>query len=220
VGAASTVAFLILGIPKAILLGIIMGVFEAVPVVGPVLGAIPAILLTLAVAPEKTLWVIAALLLIQAIEGNILVPRVMDQSVGVNAIVSLLAITAFGALFGIAGAILAIPLAAIVQIVLWRILFNTPIRQDLATPPTASEPTSRTSVGVLRLEAQEIIHDLHKDPAASHLERAEPDPATLQAEDALESLAVELDALLAGMESPPAPNSGEQTAPVAQPARS
>lgn len=199
VGVASTIAFLLIGIPQAILLGLVMAVFEAIPIVGPILGAIPAILLTLAVAPEKIFWVVGALLLIQGLEGNILVPRVMDESVGVNPIVSLLAITAFGALFGIGGAILAIPLAAIVQILLARLLFNTPVRQDAVTPPSASGSMSRSRVGVLRLETQEVIQDLHKDPGTEEDETATR-TALDQTADQLEAVAVELDAWLAQVE--------------------
>lgn len=199
VGVASTLAFLALGIPNAIMLGVIMGVTEAIPVLGPILGAIPAVGLTLAVAPEKTLWVIGAVILIQGLEGNILVPKVMDESVGVNAVVSLLAITAFGALFGIAGAILAIPLAAIVQILLGRILFNTPIRQDMATSHAASESVSRSQIGVLRLETQEIITDLHKSPEVEDVEMEEK--VVAQTEDKLEAVAMELDTILARLEA-------------------
>lgn len=204
VGVASTAAFLLIGIPKAIMLGLIMAIFEAVPVIGPVLGAIPAILVTLAVAPEKTLWVIGALLLIQGIEGNVLVPRVMDESVGVNPIVSLLAITAFGALFGIGGAVLAIPLAAIVQILLARLLFNTPIRQDMSTPSPIPETVSRSRVGILRLETQEIIQDLHKISPDTSSDNPGSETHTVdQFSDRLEGLALDLDTWLARVESKP-----------------
>jgi predicted PurR-regulated permease PerM len=201
VGVSSTLAFFLLGIPQAILLGVIMGVFEVIPIVGPVLGAIPAILLTLVTAPEKTLWVIGAIALIQAIEGNILVPKVMDESVGVNAVVSLLAIAAFGALFGIVGAILAIPLAAMLQIILNRILFSTPpVRNDIANQPQKQEEISRTRTGVLRLEAQEIIQDIHKRAQNDH-DDFRPDQWTEQAEDKIETMAAELDTLLAEWET-------------------
>ncbi len=199
VGGMSFVAFLLIGVPNAVLLGVIMGLFEAVPVIGPTLGAIPAILMTLAVAPAKALWVIGALIGIQLAENNLLVPRVMDESVGVNAIVSMLAIAAFGVLFGIGGAILAIPLAAIIQIILNRILFNTPISEEAASQSLVTQDVSRSYLGVLRLKAQELTLDVRK------LERAEErdDPANHEADpiaDEVEAIAATLDQMLAQME--------------------
>lgn len=198
VGVMSVVAFLLLGIPNALVLGGLMGIFEAVPVIGPTLGAVPAILLTLAVAPEKTIWVIGALVGIQALENNLLVPRIMDQSVGVNAIVSILAIAAFGLLFGIGGAILAIPLAAILQILIKRFLFALPPPEEAVNPTSLTLPTmtsldSRDQIGKLRLEAQELAQDIRKQA------RGEETPATAKAEqieDLIEAIAVDLDNLL------------------------
>ena len=201
VGVASALAFLLLGIPNALLLGLLMGIFEAIPIIGPTLGAIPAILLTLAAAPEKTLWVVGALVFIQVAENHLLVPKVMDQSVGVNAIVSILAIAAFGALFGLAGAILAIPLAAILQILLNRLLFNTPIGDDVAPPVAPAQGVSRSHIGVLRLEAQEVVRALQKQVQTETTDEV-PDMATEQIEDRIEALATELDGLLAKMETP------------------
>ena len=136
IGLASTIAYLLLGIPNAFLLGLLMALFESVPLVGPFLGAVPALIVTMSSAPDKVVWVIGALVLIQTLESNFLVPRVMDRSVGVNAIITMLALAAFGALFGLLGALLAVPLAAILQIVIGRVLFNTPINEE-TTPARA-----------------------------------------------------------------------------------
>jgi predicted PurR-regulated permease PerM len=198
VGVMSLVAFLLLGIPNALVLGALMGIFEALPVIGPTLGAIPAVLLTLAVAPEKTVWVIVALIAIQVVENNLLVPRIMDQSVGVNAIVSILAIAAFGLLFGIGGAILAIPLAAILQILIKRFLFELPPPEDAInntplTAPVMMPPNSRDQFGKLRLEAQELAQDIRKQARG---EETPADTAAEQIEDLIEAIAVDLDKLL------------------------
>jgi predicted PurR-regulated permease PerM len=201
IGVFSTLAFFILGIPNALLLGLIMGIFEAVPIIGPTLGAIPSVLITLAVAPDKVFWVIGALVLIQSLEGNLLVPRVMDQTVGVNAVVSMLAVAAFGALLGIAGAILAIPMAAILQIILKRLLFNRPIgeEEDTTTPVVQAQEISRSRLGVLRLEAQELVQAM-QNRAENGDQPAVTDINTEQVEDNLEALAAELDNVLAKLE--------------------
>jgi predicted PurR-regulated permease PerM len=197
IGTASAAAFWLIGVPNALTLGLIMGILEAVPVIGPLLGAVPALLLTLSTAPEKTLWVIIALAGIQQLENSFLVPRVMDQSVGVNAIVSILAISAFGLLFGIVGAILAIPLAAILQILLNRLIFREPA--DLANEPARSVQQARDRYSVLRLEAQELAQDIRKQ-ARSEENTEQTSRAEEEATDTIELLALELDKLLVGME--------------------
>ena len=74
IGLAATITYLLLGIPNAFLLGLLMALFESVPLVGPFLGAIPAIIVTMSAAPDKLVWVIGALVLIQTLESNLLVP--------------------------------------------------------------------------------------------------------------------------------------------------
>ena len=127
----------------------------------------------------------------------LLVPRIMDESVGVNAIVSILAISAFGLLFGILGAILAIPLAAILQILLNRVLFQDPT--ELAGEPALSIQQSRDRFSVLRLEAQELAQDVRKQ-ARSESNAEENTRLEEEATDTIELLASELDTLLIGME--------------------
>jgi predicted PurR-regulated permease PerM len=109
VACAMLVALLIIQIPYALSLAMLAGVCEAIPILGPTLGAIPALLVTFAAAPDKVLWVIVAVIIIQQLESNVLIPRIMDKSVGVNPIVSILSIIAFGTVFGLPGALLAIP---------------------------------------------------------------------------------------------------------------
>ena len=109
VGILSATAFFIIGVPYALGLGVLMGLFEAIPTFGPSLAAVPVILLTLTTAPNRAVWALAAIAIIQFLESHFIVPRVMDRSVGVNAVVTLLAIASFGVLFALGGAILAPP---------------------------------------------------------------------------------------------------------------
>jgi len=197
IGVSSAAAFWLLGVPNALTLGLILGVLEAVPIIGPLLGAVPAVLITLSTAPEKTLWVILILTAIQVLENNLLVPRIMDESVGVNAIVSILAISAFGLLFGILGAILAIPLAAILQILLNRIIFEN--AEPLEEEQTVEKQVARTRASVLRLKAQDLARDVRSQ--ARHEENNEEISYTEEeATDQIELLALEVDSLLARKE--------------------
>ncbi|HZY45538.1 MAG TPA: AI-2E family transporter, partial [Anaerolineae bacterium] len=97
IGVADLIVFLAIGLPAALAVALLAGLFEMIPVLGPTLGAIPAVLVAFAYDSSKVVWVIAAGALIQLLENNVLAPRVMHKTVGVNPIVTLLAIVAFGA---------------------------------------------------------------------------------------------------------------------------
>ncbi|HHX65420.1 MAG TPA: AI-2E family transporter, partial [Chloroflexi bacterium] len=117
-GVMTLVIYLALGLPYSLMLALMAAVGEVIPVIGPTLGTVPAIFLALSISFERALMVTVALFLINAVGNYLLVPRVMTRTVGVNPVVTLLALAAFGALFGFAGAVLAIPMAAIVQLIL------------------------------------------------------------------------------------------------------
>lgn len=208
VGAMALVAFLLIGLPYAIVLAIVYGLLEAIPYLGPLLGAATAIFAALTVDAGKALWVVLAAFVIQAVENYLLVPRVMDKSVGVNPVVTLLAIAAFGSLFGVFGAILAIPLAAIVQVILNRFLLGAGALEP--TPPQGSDAASR-----LRYQARELIQDvrlqIRSKPAA-------PGPEADPIEDAIEAIAHELDDLLgrSAAGAPPVSAAAEPQAEVEQ----
>lgn len=191
IGVLSLIAFLIIGVPNALALGLISGITEAVPILGPTLGAVPAILMTLSTDPGKVLWVIIAMVVIQGVENNFLVPRVMDKSVGVNPIITILAIAAFGLLFGFVGAILAIPLAAILQILLTRLLFSTPTTEEVSVTPE-TEPQARDRFAVLRMEAQKLAQDVRKQ-ARQYAHYQAHDVQIEQAEDMIETVASNLE---------------------------
>jgi predicted PurR-regulated permease PerM len=183
IGAMALVAYWLLDLPYALGLAILTGVLELVPYLGPIMAAIPAIIVGYSVDPITAVWVLVATTVIQQLEGNVLAPRVMRRSVGVHPMVTLLAMTAFGLLFGVAGALVAIPLAAVVQLVFERYIIA---RQDL--------PAGRDEVSLLRYETQNLVQDIrkrirHKDGVSS----GDSD----QLEDTLEMIAANLDHLLA-----------------------
>jgi predicted PurR-regulated permease PerM len=185
-------AYLIIGLPYALVLGLIAGVLEALPVIGPVLGAIPAVLLALSLEPAKALWVVIAVIVMQQIEGNLLVPRVMDRAVGVNAIVTILAIIGFGSLFGLGGAIMAIPLAAVIQVLLNRFVFAT-------TALAMEAPSGRDRLSILRYQAQELVQDVRKQLRSKEdVGHGETD----QLEDMIEAIATDIDSALAQLDQP------------------
>jgi predicted PurR-regulated permease PerM len=184
------IAYVLIGLPNALVLALAAGVLEAVPMVGPILGAVPASLVALSIAPSKLVWVIVASIVIQQTENSLLVPRVMKSTVGVNPFVTLLSIFAFSSLFGIAGALMAIPMAAIVQLALNHFVF-----QPVTVEMDASE--GRDYASRLRYEAQDLIQDLRKQ---ARNRKKGSDEKVMQVEhvmDEIESLTTNLDALLA-----------------------
>jgi len=125
VGVAAFVFYTLIGLPYTLVLAILAGVMEMIPVFGPALGAVPALLAALSTDSGKAVWVLVATGVIQAMENIWLVPRIMKNSMGVNPIIILLSLVAFGSVFGFAGALLALPLAAIIQLIFDRILIPT-----------------------------------------------------------------------------------------------
>jgi predicted PurR-regulated permease PerM len=124
VGLAAFVSYALIGLPYTLVLGVIAGILEMVPTVGPALGAIPPLLVALTIDPSKAIWVVVATIMIQSLESIFLVPRIMNTSMGVNPIIILLSLITFSAVFGFLGALLAMPLAAIIQLLLERLVFN------------------------------------------------------------------------------------------------
>jgi predicted PurR-regulated permease PerM len=198
IGVLSFTAYLAIGVPHAGLLGIIYAIGEAVPVVGPIFGTVVAALFAVAISPTLVPWVIVTAVMLQLVENYVLVPRVMNRTVGINPLVTLLAITAFGSVLGIAGAVLAIPLAAIVQLLLHRIWL------DAETRPT-DHVEGRDRLSVVRYEVRELSQDLRKigGPRTVRARRSADAARSERLADALEGIAYDLDRLLAERERRP-----------------
>ena len=115
------IAYSVLGLPAALLLALIAGLAEAVPIVGPALGVGPAVLVALAIKPEVLPLVVIAYVVIQIVESNILVPIVMRNAIGVSPLLIILSLLAGAALGGLAGALVAVPVIAGFEAVLERL---------------------------------------------------------------------------------------------------
>ncbi|MDD5043880.1 MAG: AI-2E family transporter [Patescibacteria group bacterium] len=114
----------ILGVNYALVLALISGLFEFVPYVGPIMAAIPAVFLAFTQSPFKAFLVVILFFVIQQLENHIIVPRVMQKAVGLNPIVSIVAILIGAKLAGVIGALLAIPVATAVGIFLSDFVSN------------------------------------------------------------------------------------------------
>jgi hypothetical protein len=181
------VVYSLIGVPYAAALAVTAGLLEALPVFGPILAAVPALLVAVSTSPSMGAWVLVAIVAMQQFESNVLVPKIMDRSVGVNAVVTLLAIVAFSALGGFAGAVLAIPIAAIIQLIFDRLVFSRAASEP--APPAGRDVVSR-----LRYQAQALAHDVQL-----HTRNKEASPSTKsdRVEDGIEALAQDIDRYLA-----------------------
>jgi len=197
IGIMALLAYLLIGLPNALVLALIAGVLEAVPMIGPLLGAVPAALVALSIGPDKLIWVIVATVVIQQLENTLLVPRIMKKAVGVNPFVTLLALFAFSSLFGLAGALMAIPIAAMIQLALNHFVFQQP-----TVEMEVSE--GRDYASRLRYEAQDLVQDLRKQ---ARLKKGGTDLVIKQIEqamDEIETITTNLDSLLAQANKPDA----------------
>jgi predicted PurR-regulated permease PerM len=190
IGALSLAAYLLIGLPYALVLALFVGVMEIIPFIGPVIGAIPALVIGFSESTTMALWTVVASVVIHQLESNVFGPRVMKRTLNMRPLVTLLALTAFGTLFGVLGAIVALPLASVLQLFFDRFLVEA--------PPRTESNGQRDRLGLLRYETQELMEDVRK--VIRRRETAAPEDGPLEAgtvEDTLEAIALDLDSLLA-----------------------
>jgi len=122
IGVMAGVGYAFIGLPNVALLAVMAALFEIIPMLGPVLAFAPAVLVAVAIDPNKAVVVVVYALVIQQIESNVLVPRVMRSTVGVSPLTVLLGILIGSALYGLPGAFLAVPIAGAIQVLLAHLL--------------------------------------------------------------------------------------------------
>jgi predicted PurR-regulated permease PerM len=122
VGILTGLACTALGLPSAVLLGIFAGLTAAIPLVGPFLGIVPPLLLGLTLGPGHAVLVGVVLLIVQLLDANLVVPQVMNRVVSLPALAVVVALLIGGALEGLIGALLAVPVASALQVVLIRVV--------------------------------------------------------------------------------------------------
>ncbi len=141
----------LVGVPSALALGLIAGITEFVPIVGPVIGAVPALLLASTESWDLVLWTLAVFVVVMQIEGNLIMPLVAGRAVAVPPAVGLFAVVAIGVLFGPLGLLLGYPLAIVIDAVVRRLYVRGDAgrgggdrRRRVAAKTRASAATSRS----------------------------------------------------------------------------
>jgi len=118
-----------IGLPSPLALGMIAGALEFVPIVGPVVATIPALLLAATMGPEMMLWTLLLYVAIQQVEGNLIMPLVQKRMVSLPPVISLFSILIFAALFGPLGVMLATPLAVLGFVLIKGVYLDEPISE-------------------------------------------------------------------------------------------
>lgn len=118
IGLGTYVGFVLIGIPFALPLAILAGLLEIIPILGPIVAAVPAILIGFGISPIIGLAVTALSLLVHQVEGYVLVPKIMEKSVGVSPLLILVSIAIGAKLLGIMGVIISVPFVITLQVLI------------------------------------------------------------------------------------------------------
>ncbi len=141
IGVLAGVGYTIMGLKYALVLAVFAGITELIPLVGPYIGGAPAVLIALTQNVALAIIVAVYILVLQLVEGNVLVPRIMNNALGVTPLTVIIGILVGSTLAGIAGALLAVPIAATIQVIFTTIQTNneTVSEEENATSDVTSE---------------------------------------------------------------------------------
>ncbi|MDF3060447.1 MAG: hypothetical protein K0S06_556 [Microvirga sp.] len=154
VGALTGTALWLIGLPSPLALGLIAGLGEFIPFLGPLLAALPALIIAGSQSSELFLWTLGAFVVIQQVESNMIAPLVQRETVSLPPALSLLSVLAFGVVFGPVGLVLAVPLTVVAFVLVKKLYVRETLGEDTPVPgeETAREeaqaeaaPASRSS---------------------------------------------------------------------------
>jgi predicted PurR-regulated permease PerM len=160
--AMTTVAYFVIGLPGALFLGVFAGVAEAIPIVGPAIGAVPALIVAAASGRVELIFIVAFVyVVIQVIEGNVLVPIVMRNAIGVPPFIVVTSLLIGTALAGIIGALLSVPFSAALVVILERAQ-----ARDAPVPLESPSSTGGQSEDEAREASEKSLPDDHASVSA------------------------------------------------------
>jgi predicted PurR-regulated permease PerM len=145
IGVMAGVGYLAFDLPNALILAVFAGFGEMVPMIGPLIAFGPGVGTALAIDPTKGLLVLAYAIIVQQFEAYILVPRVMRHAVGVSPFTIFVGILAGSMLYGIAGALIAVPIAGAIQVILAHV---THVEDPVQAEAHHGEPREATAPAV------------------------------------------------------------------------
>ena len=138
----------LLGLPYALVLGVLAGLFELVPMFGPILSVIPAVLVALFMPFPTVIWVVLYFVGIQQLENNVLAPRISGHAVGLHPLGAMFALLVGFQLAGLLGGLFAVPLAGVLWVLLGaayrNVVVEPPPPRQLFTIPRFRRPVRRS----------------------------------------------------------------------------
>jgi predicted PurR-regulated permease PerM len=145
--------------PYAMLVSVIIGVTNLIPIIGPFIGAVPGALIILTVDPEKALYFLLFILVLQQIDGNIIKPRLFGNQIGLPSLWVLLAIVVGGGLFGIFGMLIAVPVFALLYTMLREGIEKRLNKRRVTIDPATGVPIEVINVDEIRVSEKESESD-------------------------------------------------------------
>jgi predicted PurR-regulated permease PerM len=162
VGVLAGVGYTVFGVKYSLALGAFAALAEVIPLVGPYIGGAPAVLIALTQSSTLALVVIVYIIIVQLVEGNVLVPRIMEKAVGVSPLTVIIGILIGSTLMGIGGALLAVPVTAAIQVIFNNVLSfgseATPYDQAVAGSIDSSKAMSIAASTRKRLKWKRAKH--------------------------------------------------------------
>jgi predicted PurR-regulated permease PerM len=138
VGVLTGLAVWLIGVPSPIALGMVAAVGEFIPFVGPILAAVPALVIAASQSTEMLLWTAGAFVLIQQIESNLISPLIQHRTVELPPVLSLLAVLAFATVFGPTGLVLAVPLTVVFYVLVKKLYVRETLGEATHVPGEAA----------------------------------------------------------------------------------
>ncbi|WP_265528871.1 AI-2E family transporter [Sphingomicrobium marinum] len=143
VGLMVGIGLSIVGVPSAAALGIMVGLANFIPLIGPFIGAIPGLIIAFSATPELFWYAVAVYLVAQQIEGNVLTPLVQQRAVSIPPALLIFALAALGALFGLIGVVLAAPLTVVIYTLVSMLWSRDALGHDVKVPGCLPEETPK-----------------------------------------------------------------------------
>ena len=141
IGAITLAGLAVIGVPYAVLLALIAAVGEAVPMVGPIFSAIPAVIVAFFVSPLHGFLTLGLYVIVQQVENAVVVPKVMERAVALHPLAVMMALLVGSELYGVSGAILSVPVAAAISVVV------NEIRRERAESASATGEQTQPNPG-------------------------------------------------------------------------
>jgi predicted PurR-regulated permease PerM len=191
IGFVSWLGLTLIGVPYAVVLALIAGIMEAVPNVGPLIAAVPAVIVAALYSPWQALLVAILYLLIQQLENYVIVPRVMSKAVELHPLAVLLALMVGGELMGVLGAVLAVPVTAAISVIVDEIRAERlapsvdaeHVVSDDILPDRSVDPGSEDQAQVLAERGKVEDQDEPRDAAPAPRPPSAPDPISAARRD-------------------------------------